>query len=97
MFLEIGYAQTSKILLNSSNENIWKVKPQADLKDISGEQISKSGFKISDPIWEVVQGVVFTAYVNAGKVPDRDADNICKVDESSYNRPFWFDIEQSLN
>lgn len=97
MFLGMGHAQTSKISLNSSNEIIWEVKPQADLKDFSGEQISKSGFKISDLVKGVVPGVVFAAYVNAGKVPDPDyADNIYKVDESFYNRPFWYRTEFKL-
>lgn len=37
----IGHAQTSTMSLNSSNPKIvWEVKPQADLNNIGGEQIS---------------------------------------------------------
>lgn len=97
IFSGMGHAQTSKISLNSSNEIVWVVKPQADLKNISGEQISKLGFKISDPVKGVVPGVVFTAYVDAGKVLDPNyADNIYKVNESFYNRPFWYRTEFKL-
>lgn len=42
----IGHAQTSTMSLNSSNPKIvWEVKPQADLNNIGGEQISTPGFK----------------------------------------------------
>lgn len=97
MFLRIGYAQTSKVSLNSSNQIIWEIKQQADLNNIGGEQISMPGFKMQESVKGVVPGVVFTAYVNAGKVPDPNyADNIYKVDESFYNRPFWYRTEFKL-
>ena len=67
----IGHAQTSTMSLNSSNPKIvWEVKPQADLNNIGGEQISTPGFKMPDYVKGVVPGVVFTAYVEAGIVPD---------------------------
>lgn len=41
--------QTTKMSLNSSDSQIiWEVKPQADLENITGEQISTSGFEMSD-------------------------------------------------
>ena len=90
--------QTTWMSLNSSNPRIiWEVKPQADLENITGEQISTPEFKMSDYVKGVVPGTVFTAYVEAGIVPDPNyADNIYKVDETFYNRPFWYRTEFEL-
>ena len=90
--------QTTKMSLNSSDSQIiWEVKPQADLENITGEQISTSGFEMSDYVKGVVPGTVFTAYVEAGIVSDPNyADNIYKVDETFYNRPFWYRTEFEL-
>lgn len=84
--------------LNSSNSVIvWEVKPQADLENATGEQISTPGFKMPDYVKGVVPGTVFTAYVDAGIVPDPNyADHIYKVDETFYNRPFWYRTEFKL-
>ena len=50
-----------------------------------------------DYVKGVVPGAVFTAYVEAGIVPDPNyADNIYKVDETFYNRPFWYRTEFEL-
>ena len=50
-----------------------------------------------DYVRGVVPGAVFTAYVEAGIVPDPNyADNIYKVDETFYNRPFWYRTEFEL-
>lgn len=90
--------QAAKMSLNSSDSQIvWQVKPQEDLKNITGEQISAPGFEMPDYVKGVVPGTVFTAYVEAGRVPDPDyADNIYKVDETFYNRPFWYRTEFEL-
>ena len=87
--------QSTKMSLNSSNPQIlWEVKPQADLENMTGEQISTPGFEMSGFVKGVVPGTVFTAYVEAGIVPDPNyADNIYKVDETFYNRPFWYRTE----
>lgn len=84
--------------LNSSDSGIvWEVKPQADLENATGEQISTPGFKMPDYVKGVVPGTVFTAYVDAGIVPDPNyADHIYKVDETFYNRPFWYRTEFKL-
>lgn len=90
-------AQTARMSLNSTNPDIvWEIKPQADVKN-SGNEISTPGFKISNYVKGIVPGVVFTAYVDAGleKEPNY-ADNIWKVDESYYNRPFWYRTEFEL-
>ena len=90
--------QVTKMSLNSSEPRIvWEVKPQADLENVTGEQISTPGFEMSEYVKGVVPGTVFTAYVEAGIVPDPNyADNIYKVDETFYNRPFWYRTEFEL-
>ena len=93
-----GGWQEMVMSLNSSNPQLaWEVKPQADLEKATGEQISLPGFDMSGSVKGVVPGTVFTAYVEAGAVPDPDyADNIYKVDETFYNRPFWYRTEFEL-
>lgn len=92
-----GYAQSTRISLNSSNPQItWELKPQEDLKS-SGKQISSPGFKMKDYVKGIVPGVIFSAYVDAGIIPDPNySDNIYKVDESFFNRPFWYRTEFEL-
>lgn len=100
VLVQTGCAEkdTTTLSLNSSNPQIvWEVKPQADLKNTTGGQISTPGFVMSDYVKGVVPGTVFTAYVEAGIVPDPNyADNIYKVDETFYNRPFWYRTEFEL-
>lgn len=93
-----GYAQTSILSLNSSNPRIeWELKPQADLEGIAGERISTPGFEMTGYVKGLVPGAVFTAYVEAGIVPEPEySDNIWKVDETFYNRPFWYRTEFEL-
>lgn len=90
-------AQQTVLSLNSSNKAIhWEIKPQADVK-AGGLEISKPGYKMGDYVEGVVPGVVFTAYVNAGKEKNPDySDNIYNVDETKYNRPFWYRMEFEL-
>lgn len=94
----VGQAQTSTVSLNSSDsKTVWEVKPQADLEGIAGERIATPGFEMTDYVKGVVPGTVFTAYVEAGIVPDPNySDNIWKVDETFYNRPFWYRTEFEL-
>ncbi|HIB38124.1 discoidin domain-containing protein [Mesonia sp.] len=90
-------SQTKTVSLNSDNQQIsWQIKPEADLK-ADGFAISKTGFKIDDYVPGVVPGIVFTSYVEAGKEKDPNfANNINEVDESFYNRPFWYRTEFKL-
>lgn len=47
-----------------------------------------------DAVEGVVPGIVFTAYVNAGREENPDyGDNIYRVDERFYSRPFWYRTE----
>jgi hypothetical protein len=87
-------ALNEKYSLDNSNSMIkWEVKPVADVKE-SGFEVSTPGYKMKDAVEGVVPGTVFTAYVEAGLEKDPNyADNIYRVDESYYNRPFWYRTE----
>ncbi|RYY57878.1 MAG: beta-mannosidase [Chitinophagaceae bacterium] len=86
------HAQSFRVPLNSADV-LWQLKPQADVT-AGGADISMAGFKMDNAVKAVVPGVVFTAYVDAGKVAEPEyADNIWKVDESLFNRPFWYRTE----
>lgn len=92
-----GFAQVVKMSLNSSEQVVWQIKPQADLAGVKGEQLAVPGFDMKDYVRGVVPGVVFTAYVEAGKEKTPEyADNIYRVDETFYNRPFWYRTEFEL-
>lgn len=92
------HKETVQMSLESSSPGIrWEIKPQADLEGIDGREISTPGYRMEDAIPGVVPGTVFTSYVEAGKEPDPNyGDNIYKVDETFYNRPFWYRTEFSL-
>ena len=90
-------AQTTVVPLNSSREVVWQVKPKDDLPFITGQDLSKPGYILTNNVEGVVPGTVFTAYVQAGRVPDPDyGDNIYRVDETFFNRPFWYRTEFRL-
>ncbi len=88
------HSQSREFVLNSSNPEIrWELKPVEEVNQ-SGFEVSVPGFKMNDCIEGIVPGVVFTAYVESGLEKDPNyADNIYKVDESFYNRPFWYRTE----
>ncbi|MGN0068962.1 MAG: glycosyl hydrolase 2 galactose-binding domain-containing protein [Prevotella sp.] len=90
-------AQNHEWSLNSSNPAIkWQVLPKAEVRD-SGIIISRVDYTMPEAIEGMVPGVVFSAYVAAGKEPCPEyADNIYKVDETFYNRPFWYRTEFKL-
>ena len=87
-------AQQRSFSLNSGEGGIsWEVCPQADVT-APGSEVSTVGFQFPDPVSGVVPGVVFAAYVEAGREANPDvASNIYKVDETWYNRPFWYRTE----
>ncbi|HEX3386269.1 MAG TPA: hypothetical protein VHS53_13810, partial [Mucilaginibacter sp.] len=73
----------------------WKLNPQSETAG-TGLQVSVPGFKSAGWINAVVPGTVFYSYVKAGKEKDPDyADNIYHVDNSKYDRPFWYRTEFS--
>ena len=88
-------AGAARISLDSESGAQWQLCPQDDLAGVAGAAVSAPGFSMpGDAVAGVVPGVVFTAYVDAGKEQDPDyADNIYRVDESFYSRPFWYRTE----
>ncbi|OJV45259.1 MAG: beta-mannosidase [Bacteroidales bacterium 36-12] len=90
-------SNATTVSLNSSNTDIiWQIKPQDEITS-NGFQLSTPGVNIPDFVKGVVPGVVFTAYVEAGLEKDPNySDNIYKVDETFYNRPFWYRTEFEL-
>lgn len=86
-------AQTTRISLNTADGTLWQIKPQADVQG-SGLEISKPGYRMDDYVKGVVPGIVFVAYVEAGLEKDPNfGGNIWEVDETFYNRPFWYRTE----
>ena len=86
------YNDGESISLDSTAPGVeWQIRPYDDLKEFSGEEISMPGFDMGEYVRGVVPGTVFTAYVEAGIEEDPDyGDNIYRVDETFYNRPFWY-------
>ena len=84
-------AQVQNYSLESSSDGIsWQVFPQASTP-MTGQQLSSQQVSLPEHVRGVVPGTVFTAYVEAGhEACPEYADNIYKVDESRYNRPFWY-------
>ncbi len=71
-------AQLRSYSLESDNPDVitWQVAPERTM---------------TDAVPAVVPGTVFTSYVEAGREATPEyADNIYRVDESKYNRPFWY-------
>lgn len=74
--------------LDSFDGTLWQVFPADNLKwnDVAGDS-----FEPEDWVPGVVPGTVFVAYVEAGREESPDwGDNIYRVDESFYNRSFWY-------
>ena len=95
-FFAMGSAMAARTSLNSIDGGArWELCPQDDLSGVAGTEISTSGFTMpAGAVAGVVPGVVFTAYVEAGKEENPEyADNIHRVDESFYSRPFWYRAE----
>lgn len=91
-------AQTVVRSLASDQPGVeWTVVPQAEITD-EGNEISRVGYQLRGTdlgaVKAVVPGVVFTSYVEADKEECPEyADNIYRVDETKYNRPFWYRCE----
>lgn len=95
MALAFGNAMAAVKSLDSKAGTQWQLLPQADIEGVSGNTVSTPGYNLpASAITAVVPGVVFTSYVEAGLEQDPDyADNIYRVDESLYSRPFWYRAE----
>lgn len=84
------------ISLNSIGQGQkWAVCPEDSVGGATGAKVSMPGYQMpATSVAGVVPGVVFTAYVEAGKEKEPEyADNIYKVDEAWYSRPFWYRTE----
>ena len=81
--------------LNSADGIVWEICPQDNLKAVPGTRISVPGFVMgSGAVEGIVPGTTFAAYVAAGKEANPEwGDNIYLVDETYYNRPFWYRAE----
>ncbi len=94
-------AQRTSYSLSSEEKGVsWTLAPQAEVTD-GGKVISMPGYQLKGTdmgaVPAVVPGVVFTSYVEAGKEECPEyADNIYRVDETKYNRPFWYRAEFEL-
>lgn len=97
-FFEAAFSQQKVVSLNSADGNVvWQVMPQEDVA-ASGKKVSIPGFTFDDGVVATVPGVVFADYVDAGREENPDiADNIYRVDETKYNKPYWYRTEFSLN
>ena len=74
--------------LDSFDGTLWKVFPAEGLKWTA---VAGDNFEPEDWVPGVVPGTVFVAYVEAGREENPDwGDNIYRVDESFYNRSFWY-------
>lgn len=86
-------AQSDIVYLNSSKDQLWKVKPLADVSS-DAEKIKSPGYDTGDWVQAVVPGTVFASYVAAGLEKDPNfGDNIYKVDRVKYDRSFWYRTE----
>ncbi|MBS7564729.1 beta galactosidase jelly roll domain-containing protein [Mucilaginibacter sp. Bleaf8] len=71
----------------------WKLASQ-DEAFANAVKVSSPGLNTSNWIPAIVPGTVFHAYVAAGKEQNPDyGDNIYRVDQAKYNRPFWYRTE----
>ena len=74
--------------LDSFDGTEWKVFPAEGLK---WNAVAGDDFEPEDWVPGVVPGTVFVAYVEAGREENPDwGDNVYRVDESFYNRSFWY-------
>ena len=77
--------------LDSYDGAEWKVFPADGL---TWTKVAGASFEPADWVPGIVPGTVFVAYVNAGREENPDwGDNIYRVDESKYNRSFWYRTE----
>lgn len=77
--------------LDSYDGTEWKVF-SAD--GLTWTKVAGASFEPADWVPGIVPGTVFVAYVNAGREENPDwGDNIYRVDESKYNRSFWYRTE----
>lgn len=83
-------AQSNVVYLNSTNSQVWKVKPESDV-NVQTDKIHQLDFNNDSWVKAVVPGTVFASYVAEGLEKDPNfGDNIYKVDRAKYDRNFWY-------
>jgi len=89
-------AHSSRIISLNSTDGAakWELFRQFDVLGASGIRISTPGYQFEDAVDGIVPGTTFAAYVAAGREENPEwGDNIYLVDETWYNRPFWYRTE----
>ena len=77
-----------RISLDSYDGQHWQLFPATTENMVVSRD---ADFVPEDYVEGIVPGTVFAAYVAAGKEKDPNySDNIYKVDETKYNRAFWY-------
>lgn len=77
-----------RISLDSYDGQHWQLFPATTENMVVSRN---ADFVPEDYVAGIVPGTVFAAYVAAGKEKDPNySDNIYKVDETKYNRAFWY-------
>ena len=73
----------------------WKLqRPSAADAAITGEALSRPGFKDSSWVIATVPGTVLTSYVNVGAVPDPNfGQNQLHISDSFFYSDFWYRTE----
>ena len=86
---------TRRVSLNTADGNVeWQLARQVDLLGYTGLRISTPDFNYSGWVDAIVPGCTFASYVEAGLVDNPNyGDNIYLVDETYFNRPFWYRTE----
>ncbi|HMG10654.1 MAG TPA: hypothetical protein VK609_19210, partial [Mucilaginibacter sp.] len=80
-------AQSNVVYLNSSKDQQWRIKAQADVTD----NVNTANYNTDSWVQAIVPGTVFASYVAAGLEKDPNfGDNIYKVDRAKYDRNFWY-------
>ena len=71
----------------------WRLH-RLDPTGVSGENLSKPGYKDSDWVIATVPGTVLTSYVNAGALPDPNfGQNQLYISDSYFYADFWYRTE----
>ncbi|KAA8479094.1 glycosyl hydrolase family 2 [Arcticibacter tournemirensis] len=67
----------------------WKLAPESDVPGVA--VLSSPQFQTGNWVDAIVPGTVFHSYVAAGREKNPDyGENIYKVDQSKYNKPYWY-------
>jgi hypothetical protein len=88
--LFIGSLFAQSISLNSSSQQVWRVKSRKDVgNDL--QQLFRKDLPADGWVTAVVPGTVYASFVKAGLEQDPNyADNIWKADKAKYDQDYWY-------